>query len=612
MGETGISIVVLSLFSSSIILKASLQYMIQLGRLTLLLLSAVVVAELNNNDWISKDEFRNKLPANLEPFFEATHIRSHSQCLMLCQLKNCSSAAYSKIARFCKLYQHDNLNSPLPSLKDDYRYKHQMYYKRRWCPVGWEMDRTAEKCYKIGSSSVPRYDAWDMCEKNLMSELVTFSSAKQRQNLYEILDEKYSSTSKFWTGYYLFDGKMWPRPVEKYPGYIKRRGYCEYDDIACEPLSEGQCIDKCSKAYRDQCVAVQYQKTTGTCCFKSNSCPFPNSKYTTDEYFIFEKKAPMRPWAVSKDKDCSSYTYNTVYDVSEDQCKKRCETENRCVSAQYLPPSQQCYLKERSCTQTSACTNCQHMFFNDINQDGPCPYGVRYRDVCLTYNRESRTFTEAITRCKQMGGKLLSPTEWYRKGDMFWTIRDTFGGDMWLDFTTSGHYPNWTSHDTVFTYLEPEYQMWSWYSGEPNSGSSYDCAYGSGSIHDNTGNRYQLADRPCSNTQHFICETPISQSWPESCRFTPVGSEFAGVKSYTASGAVCKDWTSSSYSNWKLFPDYHNSHSFCRNPDPSNGAIPVAQNGPWCYRHSDDTPENCESIPMCRKFNIKKKRKSFN
>ena len=47
---------------------------------------------------------------------------------------------------------------------------------------------------------VNRFQAWEICEDHGMSELVTFQSAKQRDNLYEILRNNYNDTvyHHFW------------------------------------------------------------------------------------------------------------------------------------------------------------------------------------------------------------------------------------------------------------------------------------------------------------------------------------------------------------------------------------------------------------------------------
>ena len=82
---------------------------------------------------------------------------------------------------------------------------------------------------------------------------------------------------------------------------------------------------------------------------------------------------------------------------------------------------------------------------------------------------------------------------------------------------------------------------------------------------------------------------------PRSCRFTPSGTEYQGQVGTTLSGAVCKSWSGTGFGVNK-FRDGYKEHNYCRNPDPT-----VFNDGVWCYRLSDDQPEQCD-VPMCRKF----------
>ena len=244
--------------------------------------------------WATKAELGNKLPKTLAPIWEGK-VKLRGECTVVCQMKNCSSYAYSDTSRSCKIYSHTNLPKPLPDLTKDWtNQKHQMYYKRDFCPSGWDSDPETKKCYYIDVSlDIDRFLAWGVCEDHLMSELATFQTAQQRENLYEILRNKYAGIDHLWVGYYQWYLNFWPRPVNEIPGYLlTMRGDCSDNNIpnANFALSIEECATKCDKEYRDQCVGFIYNSVTGRCWLKYKLCPYNNNGFTVDEeIFVYDK-----------------------------------------------------------------------------------------------------------------------------------------------------------------------------------------------------------------------------------------------------------------------------------------------------------------------------------
>ena len=244
--------------------------------------------------WISKTEMGGKLPKDLTPLWEGK-VKAKGECSAVCQLKQCSSFAYSDISKSCKVYSHTNLMKPIPDLTNDWtNQKHQMYYKREFCPYGWHSDSETGKCYFIDdSSNVKRTAAWEICEDHRMSELVTFQSAKQRDNLYEILRNNYNDTDYFWNGYNQFNLHFWVRPVNDIPGYLlTMRGNCPYNDVVAGQfiISIEECAAKCDKEFRDQCVGFVYEAKISKCWLKTKLCPYSmEGTFVTDEYYVYDK-----------------------------------------------------------------------------------------------------------------------------------------------------------------------------------------------------------------------------------------------------------------------------------------------------------------------------------
>ena len=244
--------------------------------------------------WTTKPEFANKLPKTVAPTWEGK-VKAKGECSAVCQLKQCSSFAYSDISKSCKVYTHTNLMKPLPDLTNDWsNQKHQMYYKREFCPYGWDSDPETGKCYFIDDSlSLKRFDAWGVCEEHGMSELVMFQSAKQRDNLYDILRNNHNQTSNFWNGYYQFYSNYWIRPVNEIPGYLfTMRGDCINNDLPGNPheVSIEECAAKCDKEFRDKCVGFMYQPQLSRCFLKHKLCPVNNQvNPVTDELHVYNK-----------------------------------------------------------------------------------------------------------------------------------------------------------------------------------------------------------------------------------------------------------------------------------------------------------------------------------
>ena len=244
--------------------------------------------------WTTKSEFANKLPKTVAPTWEGK-VKAKGECSAVCQLKQCSSFAYSDISKSCKVYSHTNLMKPLPDLTNDWtNQKHQMYYKKEFCPYGWDSDPETGKCYFIDDSlSLTRFDAWGVCEEHGMSELVMFQSAKQRDNLYDILRNKHNDTTDFWNGYYQFYSHYWVRPVNEIPGYLfTMRGNCPYNDVPGSPytISIEECAAMCDKEFRDKCVGFVYEGKISRCWLKAKLCHVNNQVHpVTDEIYVYDK-----------------------------------------------------------------------------------------------------------------------------------------------------------------------------------------------------------------------------------------------------------------------------------------------------------------------------------
>ena len=365
-----------------------------------------------NEQWVTKDELSNKLPKTLAPIWEGK-AQVRGECFTLCQLKQCSSLAFSDVKQSCKLYFHNDLPKPLPDLTNDWTgWKHKMFYKKWFCPSGWEMDKESQKCYFIDDSAeVSRNNAWQICEDHLMSELVTFKSVEQRNNLYEILRNNHSGINNYWNGYYQWQRNFWLRQVDEIPGYIRsQRGDCPFNDIANFFTSINDCASKCDKEYRDRCVGFVYNRVEGRCWLKHRLCSFnSNTKTLQEENHVYDKIHAARPMSSHHGIDAGGQDVVHVSGLTEYQCKSLIKKYPEGAHAIFFgnnnPTS--CFVHRYGTPHKTSSTATVGWDRNDVAHK-KCPYGLRYRDVCLVYNWNTGSRDSHEAWCLSMGGKLTT------------------------------------------------------------------------------------------------------------------------------------------------------------------------------------------------------------
>ena len=533
--------------------------------------------------WSTHKDVLNRKPV-ADPYRE-TVTPNQKTCLFTCERFQCSMFAYNENTGDCKLYQlHDERR--LGQMDSAVGYK--VYFKTTSCPIGWISDSKYQMCYLLGNSVVKRSDAWQFCENNHFSYLTTFESQDQRERLYGILKQKKPSVEKWWNGIAMFDNKKWSSSAEELHGYHMTRGICD-DNLEFEHrvgISPYECKKLCDYEFAESCVAFEYNLNLQTCNLRSSNCPFP----TTDADFvpgnlIYVKLGSNKPYEKLVDTQCNP-SKKTLFEKSEAngdpmKCRSLCDVD-KCSS--YEITNGTCY-NAYYCPQYKPLTG-SVVYDRYFIKHQKCPFGERYRDLCLVPVSQEINFLSANLLCEKMGGRIGIPSD-DRKMEYYHSFITKTNKDLLVDWSpTSGSF--WEVRDV------PQSEMWQWADGDWSS-STYSIIDQTTIYENSTRNGFLLNGDSVLPVAYFICEVPLG-TYPTTCRFTPPGSEFIGNMNVTESGTLCNEWTASDANIITRFPENTPDHRQCRNIDHS-----VFDDSLWCNKDGTSTPEKCAEVPMCRK-----------
>ena len=531
--------------------------------------------------WTTKSDLVDIIPS-VSPT-KSTKTENQVACIMICERINCTVVAFNEANGECKAYHIGDLHH-LGKMEAATGFK--LFYKSGTCPKGWIADWQSQTCFKMGDSAVSRNKAWEFCENSSFSYLATFNSKEQRENVYQFLKLKSSHIQKWWNGYAMFGNRKWPRAVDELAGYHMIPGLCD-DGLAFESrsgISFSECKHLCDQNFGSTCVIFEYSYDLEQCNLRQIDCPAPQ---LGGGWLSFVKTNANRPFVKTTGFGCvADVTVKEQHPTTGMNDPMKCQTfceespSDSCVS--FTISIGECY-RQQQCSDLAAFGPTTHYDRFYIHHP-KCPFGYRYRDLCLVPSQQRNTKTEAIFICRAMGGQLGIPFD-RKKWEFYSTWSIAKKNNIIVNWSPSAGN---TDHGVKYEYL----QMWDFDTGDYSSHST--AMIVKGLCEDNTENKTCLMRGNDDADTYYICDLPFG-THPTTCRFTPPGGEFMGNLKVTKSGKSCVSWDGKPGVYFTRLPSYNKSHTNCRNPGASTYG-----DGVWCYINELQW-EECPEVPMCRK-----------
>ena len=237
-------------------------------------------------------------------------------------------------------------------------------------------------------------------------------------------------------------------------------------------------IQKARIVHSSTCAAFHYEHVEGECWLKTRGLWVPSVVPGTDglDTIIYERKT--KHGFYSKIAGKAIYGFNVLgskADQTVEECQELCNQDSRCITASYEISSAICYKKYLGATWDWTDDGNFNSYTLLRGRDGPCPTGVRYRDLCL-----ERSYTNGVSVddakafCSYIGGQMVRPFD-YKKW-AFTNMAGVWYGTWRIDLDSVGHNGTWkTETDKIY----PE--MWQWdedWSGPNGPFDDGSCTYG--------------------------------------------------------------------------------------------------------------------------------------
>ena len=160
------------------------------------------------------------------------------------------------------------------------------------------------------------------------------------------------------------------------------------------------------------------------------------------------------------DLDTGGQDVAFVKGLTEFQCKKLLDKYPEGCHVAYFKDRNptECYVHRYGYPVKSSSSEAVSWDRKEVS-DPRCPYGHRYRDVCLVLMRQTANYNSHVNWCRSMGGKLTMPIDGDRKSSIGYAVNT----EIYIDFTDySGtyktDYPNQALNN-------PYWRAWDWIPG---------------------------------------------------------------------------------------------------------------------------------------------------
>ena len=278
-----------------------------------------------------------------------------------------------------------------------------------------------------------------------------------------------------------FQKKNFKSFLEAPPGFISRRGQTSSNDfipMSSHAYSLESCAHLCRIVHSSTCTAFHYEHTEGECWLKTRGFWVTSAIPGVDglDNVIYQRTGKNRPHSKFSSKVVAGYdALGSQGGLTPEECQELCNQDLRCITVAYTSGSGTCYKKYIGSPWTVT---------DDINfdvytvlglNDGPCPLGVRFRDLCFERSYSSgMTVTHSKEFCRYVGGQMVRPFGF--KKWAFTNMAGVWYGSWRIDLDSVGHDGTWkTETDKIF----PE--MWQWdfaWSGTNGPVGGANCKYG--------------------------------------------------------------------------------------------------------------------------------------